>query len=135
MTWLPFESDEGANQRERKWMTNPKAVHHYNIYGSLLDPVRFIPKTSKNEKHLNQMTELKDLGSLERWFAERMEPGQRNNQMIKYALALLDGGLDYPSIESRVMHFNDQLESPLSETELHMTVLRSVGRKAAKLEP
>ena len=135
MSWLPFESDEGANQRERKWMTNPNAVHHYNLSGELLDPVRFIPKTSKNESHLKQMTELKDLGALERWFAERMEPGNRNNQMIKYALALLDAGEEYPSIEARVMHFNDQLSSPLSEAELLSTVLRTVGRKSAKLEP
>ena len=135
MDWLPFDSDEGANQRERKWMTNPLGVHHYNMNGDLLDPVRFIPKTSKNEKHLNQMTELKDLGALERWFAERMEPGNRNNQMIKYALALLDGGLDYPSIESRVIHFNQQLENPLSEVELQSTVLRTIGRKVSKIEP
>lgn len=135
MNWLPFESDEGANQRERKWMTNPNAIHHYNLSGELLDPVRFIPKTSKNESHLRQMTDLKDLGALERWFAERMEPGNRNNQMIKYALALLDGGLDYPNIESRVMHFNQQLESPLSEAELQMTVLRTIGRKVSKIEP
>lgn len=135
MAWLPFDSDEGANQRERKWMTNPLGVHHYNMNGELLDPVKFIPKTSKNEKHLSHMTELKDLGSLERWFAERMEPGNRNNQMIKYALALLDGGLDYPNIESRVMHFNQQLETPLSETELQTTVLRTIGRKVSKIEP
>lgn len=135
MEWLPFESDEGANQRERKWMTNQGAQHHYNMMGELLDPVRFIPKTSKNEQHLNQMTELKDLGALERWFAERMEPGNRNNQMIRYAFALLDGGLDYPSIEARVIHFNDQLQSPLSENELRMTVLKSVARKSTKTEP
>ncbi|WP_299198241.1 primase C-terminal domain-containing protein [uncultured Amphritea sp.] len=135
MEWLPFDSDEGSNQRERKWMTNPGAQHHYNMGGVLLDPVRFIPKTSKNEQHINQMTELKDLGALERWFAERMEPGNRNNQMIKYALALLDGGLDYPSIEARVIHFNDQLQSPLSENELRMTVLKTVARKSTQTEP
>lgn len=135
MEWLPFNSDEGANQRERKWMTHAGAQHHYNMSGEILDPVRFIPKTSKNEQHLNQMTELKDLGAMERWFAERMEPGNRNNQMIKYALALLDGGLDYPSIEARVIHFNDQLQSPLSENELRMTVLKTVARKSTKDEP
>jgi hypothetical protein len=135
MSWLPFETDEGANQRERKWLTNPKGVHHFNLNGDLLDPVRFIPKTSKNEKHLNQMTELKDLGALERWFAERMEPGNRNNQMIKYAFALFDGGLDYASIESRVMHFNSQLQTPLSDNELRSTVLRSIGQKISRTEP
>lgn len=129
MEWLPFESDEGSNQRARKWMTNPNAEHHFNLQGEMLDPIRFIPKTSRNESHQKQMTELKDLGGLERWFAERMVMGNRNNQMIKYALALVDGGLNYQDIETRVLHFNDMLDNPLSEMELRDTVLKTVAQK------
>ena len=135
MEWLPFEIDEAANQRERKWLSNPHAQHHYNIQGNLLDPIRFIPKTSRNESHKAQMGQLKDLGNLERWFAERMAMGNRNNQMIKYALALMDSGMPYQNIETRVLEFNAKLDNPLSETELSMTVLRSVARKSARTEP
>lgn len=130
MEWLPFDSDEAAMQRERKWMTFEDAEVHYNMQGDILDPVRFIPKTSKNEDHINQMTALKDLGSLERWFAERIERGNRNNQMIKYALALLDSGMLYPEIEQRVMSFNQQIPNPLAEMELTSTVLRTVAKKS-----
>lgn len=135
MEWLPFEIDEEANQRERKWLTNHLGQHHYNMAGNLLDPIRFIPKTSRNETHRAQMTELKDLGNLERWFAERMVMGNRNNQMIKYAMALMDSGMTYPEIEERVLQFNAKLDNALSETELHATVLRSIARKSARTEP
>lgn len=135
MEWLPFEIDEGANQRERKWLTNHLGQHHYNIQGTLLDPIRFIPKTSRNEHHKSQMTELKDLNSLERWFAERMVMGNRNNQMIKYALALFDAKMLYPEIESRVIEFNKKIDNPLSDNELQHTILRTVARKTAKTEP
>lgn len=131
MEWLPFEIDESANQRERKWLTNPDGTSHYNMQGTFLDPIRFIPKTSRNETHQKQMTDLKDLGSLERWFAERMAMGNRNNQMIKFALALLDSNMNYPQVEQRVLEFNKQLSSPLSEQELRTTVLRTVARKSA----
>jgi len=135
MEWLPFSIDEEANQRERKWLTNHLGQHHYNIQGTLLDPIRFIPKTSRNEFHKAQMTELKDLNSLERWFAERMVMGNRNNQMIKYALALFDTGMLYPEIETRVTDFNQKIDNPLSDNELQHTILRTIARKTAKTEP
>ena len=133
--WLPFEIDEGANQRERKWLTNSQGEHHYNLQPTLLDPIRFIPKTSRNETHIKKMSELKDLGNLERWFAERMVMGNRNNQMIKYALALFDAGMLYPEIESRVITFNSQLDNSLSDNELRSTVLTTIARKTARVEP
>jgi hypothetical protein len=135
MNWLPFEIDAEANQRERKWLTHEGSEHHYNMQGALMDPIRFIPKTSRNEEYHKQMSELKDLSALERWFAERMEMGQRNNQMIKFALALLDSGMPYGEIDQRVIDFNKKLQQPLSEHELRTTVLRTVGRKSQSREP
>lgn len=129
MEWLPFDIDEGANQRERKWLANPNGIHHYNMQGDLLDPIRFIPKTSRNVSHQKQMTQLKDLGNLERWFAERMVMGNRNNQMIKFAMALSDTGMLYPEVEERVLAFNEKIDNGLAVTELRSTVLRSVARK------
>lgn len=128
MQWLPFDIDEGANQRERKWMSNP-GEHHYNLLGDLLDPIKFIPKTSRNESHQKEMTELKDLDSLERWFAERMVMGNRNNQMIKFGMALADSGLPFDMVEERILAFNGKLDNGLSEGELASTILRSVAKK------
>jgi len=133
--WLPFDIDEEANQRERKWLTNHFGEVHYNMQGNLIDPIRFIPKTARNETHRTQMNQLKDLDSLERWFAERMVMGNRNNQMIKYALALLDSGLSFPEVEQRVIQFNSKIDNGLSENELQSTIIRSVASRFARIEP
>lgn len=128
VNWLPFKVDEEANQRSRKWLTCEKTQYHYND-GELLDILRFVPRTSKNEAYLHATKELISLDNLERWFAQRMVSGNRNNHMIKYALALVDTGLTYPEIETKVLEFNEKLNNKLSEAELRSTVLRSVASK------
>lgn len=126
--WLPFDIDEGANQRERKWLSND-GEHHYNLQGSLLDPIRFIPKTTRNVNHQKTMTELKDLSSVERWFAERMVMGSRNNHMIKFGMFLADSGMQFDQVEEHIIAFNSKLDNGLSEGELASTILRSVAKK------
>src|SRR5690606_34850844 len=105
-----------------------KTQYHYND-GELLDILRFVPRTSKNEAYLHATKELISLDNLERWFAQRMVSGNRNNHMIMYALALVDTGLTYPEIETKVLEFNEKLSNKLSEAELRSTVLRSVASK------
>jgi len=128
MDWLPFKADEQANQRARKWMTFDGGTHHYND-GDLLDSLKFIPKTTKNEQYRNSMSELESLDNLERWFAQRMASGNRNNQMIKYALALVDGGMDLTQVEQSVLSFNARMNSPLTEDEIRSTILVTVAKK------
>ncbi len=127
--WLPFEVDEAANQRSRKWMSNDKGIYHYNSGIQLLDVLPFVPKTTKNEKYREQHTALESLDNLERWFAQRMASGNRNNQMIKFALALVDSGMGYADVEEKVLAFNDKLSNKLAADELRATVLVSVARK------
>lgn len=129
MAWLPFKTDEGANQRARKWETFSGGKYHYNMEGDILDILDFIPKTTRNETHKTQFQKVESLDNLERWFAARMAQGNRNNQMLKYALALVDSGLDYASVKDRVFHFNKQLQSPLTETEIDSTILVTVARR------
>ena len=69
------------------------------------------------------------MSALERWFAERISQGNRNNNMIKYALALVDGGMDLPEVAARVKSFNKQLKLPLAEEELETTILKTVAKK------
>ena len=127
INWLPFKVDESANQRSRKWSTF-NGAYHYND-GVLFDALKFIPKTSKNEIYKQNYQQIENLDNLERWFAQKMVSGNRNNQMIKFALALVDSGLTFAEIESRVFRFNKQLSNGLTEDELRSSVLITVARK------
>jgi hypothetical protein len=134
-SWLPFEIlDDKTGQRERKWETFP-GDHWYNE-GDLLDALKFIPKTSKNEEYQASIVKLENLDNLERWFAQRMVSGNRNNQMLRFAMMLVDTGvIRYPEIESRVMEFNAKLDNKLSDDELRSSVLITVAKKLAAATP
>lgn len=129
MQWLPFKSDESANQRAKKWETFHEGQHHYNMEGDLLDVLQFIPKTSKNEQYKQSMQKVESLDNLERWFAQRMVAGNRNNHMIKYALALVDGGMQLHEVNKQVHAFNQKLNTPLDEDEIDATIMRSVAKR------
>lgn len=128
LLWMPFDSDQTARQRCKKWLTNDQAIYHINE-GKLLDPLPFIPKTSKNEQYRKDMQELGSLDNLERWFAQRIATGDRNNQMIKYALALVDSGMAFNEVEQAVLSFNSRLAESLSESELRSSVLVTAAKK------
>ena len=130
--WLPFKTDEQANQRSRKWLTCDTGEYAYNMEGELLDILRFIPRTSKNEAYKHVTKDLASYDNLERWFAQRMVTGNRNNHMARFALALVDYGLNFADIKERVVSFNKKLSNGLPEDELHTTVLRSVASKLSK---
>jgi hypothetical protein len=132
LNWLPFKSDDTARQRSKKWLTNANTVCHYNR-GALFDALPFIPKTTKNELHQQEMKSLGSLDNLERWFAQRFISGDRSNQMIKYAYALVDSGMGYVDVERAVLSFNARLANGLSESELRKTVLVSVAKKCAAI--
>lgn len=128
LNWLPFKVDETANQRERKWLAHENTQVHYND-GQVLDVLRFIPKTSKNEHYAKEYQAISSLDNIERWFAVRMSTGNRNNNLIRFALALMDSGCAFPEIEARVLNLNKQIQNPLSEDEIRNTVLVTVAQK------
>lgn len=128
LDWLPFASDEGANQRSKKWQTYEGGEYHYND-GQLIDVLPFIPKTQRNADHQNAMKELQSLDNLERWFAQRIASGNRNNQMIRFALQLADSGMDLIEVRNRVLDFNKKLSSPLPESEIESTIMVTVSKK------
>ena len=129
MNWLPFPTDEAANQRSKKWESYAGGSYHYNLDGEILDALDFIPKTSRNEAYQNQTKELQSLDNLERWFAQRITSGNRNNQMIKFALALVDGGMGLVEVNKRVHEFNAKLNMPLKEDEIDSTIMVTVGKR------
>ena len=128
--WLPFEVDCQTNQRSRKWASNPGVA--FSNEGEILDPLAFIPKTTKNDEYKKTITDLGNLDNLERWFAQRMGTGNRNNQLLKFALLLADTGLDYQNILEKVLTFNSKLDNSLPEIEIHSTIMRSVSKKLSE---
>jgi len=135
VAWLPFKTadvDASSSQRSKKWMTFDGGDFHYNMDGALLDILPFIPKTSKNEVYQREFKSVASLDNLERWFAQRIVTGSRNNQMVKFALALLDSGLDLISVSRQVHAFNKKLNDPLDSEEIDSTIMVTVGKRFAK---
>lgn len=128
MDWLPFESDRGANQRARKWETF-NGNHYYNMGGEILDALDFIPQTSRNEDHKRLRQKLTSMDKLEGWFAGKIADGNRNNMMLRFAMALVDGGVGFDEVAARTLDFNSKLSDPLDENELQRTVLVSVAKR------
>lgn len=132
MGWLPFKTDESANQRAKKWETFDGGSYHYNFDGEILDALPFIPKTSKNEQYRQSFQKVESLDNLERWFAQRIASGNRNNQMLKYAMALVDSGLSLLDVGKQVHAFNDKLNTPLGKDEIDSTIMVSVAKKYSR---
>jgi hypothetical protein len=135
MAWLPFPSDESANQRAKKWQSHENGQITYNLEAKALDVLDFIPKTSRNELHQQRNQELGSLDNLERWFASRMAVGNRNNQMIKYALVLVDAGWKLLDIRNQVHAFNAKLSDPMTAQELDSSIMVTVAKKVQTLNP
>lgn len=130
--WLPWQDglDTSTHQRSRKWRTCEVGEYFYNE-GQLIDALPFIPKTQRNDEFQKTQKQLVSLGNLERWFAQRIATGSRNNQMLKYAMALADSGMPLEEVKERVLHFNGSLDNGLTEQELEKTIFVSLGKKFA----
>lgn len=132
MSWLPFQSDESANQRSKKWESFEGGSYHYND-GELFDALNFIPKTHKNELYQKEFQRISSFDNLERWFAQRIiANNNRNNTMIKYALTLVDNGMDFGAIRNQVLAFNAKLQEPLDQAELDRSVMVTVAQRLQK---
>ena len=130
--WLPFDVDTQTNQRSRKWLSN-KGHHYYND-GELLDALIFIPKTTKNEERKKLVLDQNNLSNLERWFINNTGDGNRSNQLIKYALLLVDSGMDLDSVKNNTLALNSKLPDMLEESEVISTILVSASKAIAKRE-
>lgn len=126
--WLPFTIDEASNQASKKWLSNPSGLVFKND-GELLDALKFIPRTSRNEQFEKEFSKIESMDNLERWFASRMAPGNRNNMMYKYAMALVDNGLTFNEVSERVKKFNKQSGCNLTTEELNSSILTSIAKK------
>lgn len=126
--WLPFEYDNHADQRSRKWLCHD-GDFFYNEDGKLLDALQFIPRTSKNEQFEEEFKKVSSLDNLERWFASRMQEGNRNNNMLRFAMALVDSGMSYKEVKEKVNAFNKKISNKLSQNELDNTIFVTVSKQ------
>ena len=126
--WLPFKIDETSNQASKKWLSNDKGQIFKND-GECLDALKFIPRTSRNEQFEKDYSKIESMDNLERWFASRMVPGNRNNMMYKYAMALVDSGMDYNTVAEKVKKFNKQSGCNLAAEELNSSILTSIAKR------
>ncbi|HCJ6328424.1 DUF3987 domain-containing protein [Acinetobacter baumannii] len=127
---LPFEGDESAAHRCKKWLSN--VTEAVVTDGELFDVLPFIPKTSKNEERERKFQDLASLDNLERWVINNTGDGNRNVQLHKYARVLVDAGLDFNEITTKVTSLNDKLPGKLSETELSATIFKTVANEVFK---
>lgn len=126
LEWLPFESDQSSNQRSKKWLSHDGTW--FSNEGELLDPVQFIPRTSKNEAYQKTNSGIADINNFDRWFARIISTGNRNNTLIRYALALMDSGLSLIEIGNRVHGLNKRIAHPLTPDEIDSTIMKTVAK-------
>lgn len=126
--WLPFDSDTDTGQRARKWATTESTTIHTND-GELLDALLFIPRTSKNDQRQEMIQNHQDMSGVERWFMSNIGSGNRNNQLLKYGLMLVDSGYNLPDIEMKIDNLNQKLEIPLTDDEIGQTIRKSIHKK------
>jgi hypothetical protein len=126
--WLPFDCDTETGQRSRKWATFDGTTVHVND-GALLDALLFIPRTSKNDERKAKILQHQDMTGVERWFMANMVDGNRNNQLLKYALMLVDAGYNLNDIDMKLDSLNHKLDNPLSAEEIDQTIRKTVQKK------
>ena len=135
--WLPFEVDTQTAQRSRKWRTW-NGDYFENRTGELFNVLPFIPKTTQNEERKKQMLDTQSLTNLERWFVTKTGSGNRNGQLLKYALLLVDQGYDYYATLQGVESLNMKLQEPIDQSEILSTIMttasKRIGEKAKQVE-
>lgn len=129
--WIPFDVDEGACEMARKWLTHP-GHHYYSKGDQLIDARMFIPHTAKNEDRQEAIKSMESLNNLERWFIQQSPGRGRNNQLLKYALVLVDMGYADDQIELKVLDLNKKLKTSLKEDEIKNTIMRTAIKAVIK---
>jgi len=130
--WLPFETDTATKDIARKWMSH-NGECHFNA-GELIDATLFIPQTKKAMEQEKILLDAKGMDNMERWFASRIEVGNRATMVIRYGFMLVDNELPLDFIMSKLHGFNDKLPDPLTREELDTKIQISISRKIIQKE-
>lgn len=134
--WLPFEVDKATGQRARKWETYNAHSEYINSENTqLLDILPFIPHTPKNETFVQKQLDSAGMDNLERWVISNSSEGKRNNLVLRYALVLVDSGLDLISCQQKIAELNAKIDKPLSDKEIENTIMVTVNKAINKRNP
>lgn len=128
--WLPFEVDAQTGQRARKWLSNNGDLHVQD--GVMFDPIAFIPRTTKNEERKEKLLNQQSLTNLERWFVNHTGIGNRSNNVVRYALLLVDGGKSLTEVEEAVRSLNTRIQDPLPDDEIQNTIMVTAAKAYAR---
>ena len=126
--WLPFEPDRACKDIARKFSGYTEAEVFKNE-GMKIDPLDFVPSTTRQEKTAERVKDLGDIDGLMKWFLLNTEKGGRNNQVHRFTMALADGGIPQEEVINRVIHMNSMLDEPLPERELYDSVFKTLSKK------
>jgi hypothetical protein len=130
-SWLPFEVDTAAKDIARKWMSYP-GYHHYNHTGKLIDATAFIPRTQKEQEAKKELLSNNSLSNLQRWFIRNIRVGNRNQMLLRYGFAQMDGGQSALDALSAVKELNHSIPEPLDEQEIDKTIMATLFSKENK---
>lgn len=128
-SWLPFNVDTQAKNRTRKWATHANGQEILHETDTLLDVLPFIPQTSRNDEYEESISKLGSYSNVERWFAQRITTGNRNNMMLNFAMMLVDSGKTLTEVQQSVIDFNSRLKPSLSQDEIHNTIFKTVAKR------
>lgn len=133
--WLPFDSDEQTGQRSRKWLSNKG--HHVFTKGKMLDALPFIPRTTRQTEFAERLLDLENMDGLDRWFILNTSEASsnRNANLIRYGLLLVDAGIDVVGARDRILAINNQLDVPLKPAEVDSTIMKTVTKKILAATP
>ena len=134
---IPLEVDSSVCEREHKWQTWDAGADVISTYWEngeekdckLFDALEFIPRTTKNEERIKRAKHYENLDGLQHWVMSTTGEGNRNKQLYRYAMILVDKGMDYADIQESVLAMNAGLKDGISEKEIKNTIMSSVARK------
>lgn len=120
----------------RLYYSNPES-EIFNLDGEELVDLRdYIPETKEVKdteraiKHAEQYSGDERIDGMDKYFLMQTSTGNRSNNMIRYGYALMDKkNLSFEDARSKVLHLNNMLPEPLSESELERTIFKSMSRK------
>jgi hypothetical protein len=133
-SWLPFEVDTAPKDIARKWLSHP-GQYHYNHTGHLIDATAFIPRTQKEQEAKKELLSNNSLNNLQRWFVRNTRIGNRNQMLLRYGFACMDGGQTAMDATIAVKELNTKLPEPLDTDEIDKTIMSTLFDKQSKTKP
>ena len=134
---IPVQIDSSVCEREHKWQTwdagadivTTHVVNKHEVDCKLFNVLDYIPRTSKNEERIKRAKDYASLDGLQYWVMSTTAEGNRNRQLYRYAMILVESGHDYDEIHSMVKQMNDGLKDGISDKEIANTIMSSIARK------